>query len=53
MRTSCSASSMYASARIRNDASAALFGRRKPLDWNKLMQEPEYAVALRVLERMT
>ncbi|MDF3883441.1 beta-N-acetylhexosaminidase [Cupriavidus basilensis] len=27
-----------------------LFGRRKPLDWNKLMQEPEYAAALRVLK---
>ncbi|MBB1633024.1 beta-N-acetylhexosaminidase [Cupriavidus sp. UME77] len=28
-----------------------LFGRRKPLDWNKLMQEAEYAAAMRVLKR--
>ncbi|MGO4327943.1 beta-N-acetylhexosaminidase [Cupriavidus sp. 2TAF22] len=27
-----------------------LFGRRKPLPWNKLMQDPDYAVAVRELK---
>lgn len=29
-----------------------LFGRRKPLDWNKLEQEPEYRAALRLLKEL-
>jgi beta-N-acetylhexosaminidase len=29
-----------------------LFARRKPMDWNKLEQEPEYRASLRTLKEL-